>query len=195
MKTQTINDCCIDIVQPLLEYAEHIYQNFVPLQRKSGFTETKHQYRGEGDFLDLLGALVVFDELGKNNKVCSLELVCGKGDEGDIGISIDGIMTTWNVKTSQYAPYRSGLRLFVKQEELTKETFGYIQCFVHLDEDDHPHVHIAGACRAHGQKFQELSKPDKLKPIPKTGGHMGVHFPVEELASFEILLEKADTKF
>jgi hypothetical protein len=187
-----LNDFYIAIPQPLLSFAEHFYQNLVPQQRRSGFNEIEEQFRGQGDFLDLLGSLIVFDKLGKAKKICSLELVCGKGDEGDVHIDISGKTTIWNIKTSKYAPFRGGLNLFVKEEELKKaNVFGYMQVFVHLDETNEPHVHIAGICSANGSI---IKKHGKLGNIPRTG-HRGLSVPVEKLAPFDKLIAKADNKF
>jgi len=183
----------ITIPTSIYDYAAYTFKNFVPLNRKSGFSEIKGQPRGEGDFLDLVAKLTLFDMFGKNNKVCSMNLICGAGDDGDLTVFIGGKPTIWNIKTSKYAPFREGLNLFVKNEELNKKVNGYIQCFVHLGEGDlAPHMHVPGYCLCAGSTWNEIvSKPII---IPQTK-HRGIGFPVEKLRPLGMLIRNADIKF
>lgn len=176
----------IPVSEDTVAFARSMVPVLVPRVRTAGFVGK--DWRGSGDLLDLVGSIVVFRELAARGCVCSLNITAGCGDASDIDISIPGVpeMTHWNVKTSRYAPYRDGLNLIIKEEELLKPMYGFIQCFVHLDEPPSaPHVHIAGF------DLRKRLEPLSLVEIPNTGGHIGVMRPVEALACFERLLNGA----
>lgn len=188
-----MNNLRITIPKPILEYAKFSYGYYVPQKRRSGFYEIKGQSRGDGDLSDLIGKLTLFDYLAKKNKVCGMEMICGQGDSLDLSIQINNKKISWNIKTSAYSPYRQGLNLFIKKEEIEKNINGYIQVFVHLNEesDPEPHIHVAG-CVIKNSKNWEKNK--NIICIPKTG-HYGIKVPVEDLKPFETLALCADEKF
>lgn len=183
----------IEISTEIYNYAAYTFKHLVPLTRKSGFQEIANQRRGEGDFLDLVAKLTLMDMFGRANKVCSMELTFGTGDQSDLKLQINRQMTDWNIKTSKYAPYREGLNLFVKKEEIDKPFRGYIQCFVHLGENNKPpHIHVAGACLK-GDKVWNKARNCIIK-IPQTN-HYGIGIPVESLTSIYTLIKYTDDKF
>ena len=183
----------------ILEYARYTYNYYTPFKRYSGFTETSEQIRGHGDFLDLLGSLIIFDYLGHLGKVCGIELCVGIGDKKDIEVQINGAMKSLNIKTSNYKPFHDNLNLFIKEEELEKSVDAYLQIFIHLDEDDcngsilDPHFHIAGWCARDSTLWNNYY--NKLIEIPNTGGHQGIGIPVSELGSFQSFVSLVDSKF
>ena len=122
-----------------------------------------------------------------------MEMVCGKGDSLDLMIQINHKETSWNIKTSSYSPYREGLNLFIKKEELDKNINGYIQVFVHLDEadDPEPHIHVAGCVIKNSEIWKSCNK---IINIPKTN-HKGIKIPIELLKNFALFSNKADEKF
>jgi len=187
----------IEIPPSILEYAKLTYQHYVPKCRYSGFKEENRQIRGNGDLIALVAALTLHHEFGIQNKICTLELTSGAGDSKDLGIVIKKQPFLINIKASAYAPYRPNLNLFVKEEELTedgKKFNAYLQCFVHLQEDEMPpHMHVAGGCSTDSAIFKECSQ--QIGIIPNTGGHRGMKIPCERLNPFENLLQKADEKF
>lgn len=187
------NSLRLEIPLPILDYAKFTYHYYVPRQRRSGFTEINDQKRGEGDYYDLIGKLTIFDYLASTNKVSSMELSVGLGDSYDISTRTKDIKLTWNIKTSKYAPYASRLSLFVKKEELSKNIDGYIQVFVHLDEqnDPIPHIHVAGFIHKGSYNWNTHSK---IITIPKTN-HLGIKIPIVALDPFQVLVDNTDDKF
>jgi len=184
------------IPKEIYDYAYLTYNHYVPKQRYSGFLEKNaKQKRGDGDLIALLSALCIHNIFGENNKVCNLELTSGDGDKKDIAIRIKNKYRPINIKASAYSPFRDGLNLFVKAEELNKNVFGFIQCFVHLNENDDldPHIHIPGGCSTSSKIWKEYSK--NIINIPNTGGHKGIKIPCEELKPFENLINWTDNKF
>lgn len=182
----------LDIPHAILEYTSFTYKNYVPLQRYNGFDEIEGQKRGQGDFIELATKLTLFDHICKQNKICGLELVSGTGDDKDLFIQVGGRKITWNIKTSNFAPFRSGLNLFIKREELEKEVSGYIQAFVHLEEENtHPHIHVVGFVLKGSDVWNEYNQ---IVDIPRTN-HRGVKIPVEKLHCFETLVRNTDRKF
>tara|TARA_Y100000310_G_C20558032_1_gene751558 strand:+ start:320 stop:907 length:588 start_codon:yes stop_codon:yes gene_type:complete len=183
----------IEIPQHILDFASATASFYTPLARRSGFNETKTQRRGDGDLSDLIGTLIVFELLARENKICKIELCSGDGDESDLEIRVGGQYRKVNIKTSLYAPYRDGLNLYVKEEELDKAIDAYIQVFVHLNEGKQkPHVHIAGWCAKESQVWKDHQN---VINIPNTGGHLGIGIPVQKLGSLASLKKAADTKF
>ena len=183
----------IEIPEHILSFASATSSFYTPLSRKSGFNETKSQRRGDGDLSDLIGTLMIYELLAKENKICKIELCSGDGDESDLAVRVDGQYRKINIKTSLYAPFRDGLNLYVKEEELGKDIDAYIQVFVHLHEGQHkPHVHIAGWCAKNSQAWKDHQK---VINIPNTGGHRGIGIPIERLGSLAGLKKAADTKF
>ena len=183
-----------DIPDSLLEFAKHFAPKIVPQKRTAGWQETQTETRGYGDLSDMLGSLAVFDLLTAAKKVCKLDVTCGTSDASDVVVRVKNEFKNINVKTSSYAPFRSGLNLYVKAEELDKEIDAYLQCFVHLNEPGYaPHVHIAGWIPT-TSKAWEGYKAD-LITIPNTGGHKGIKIPLEKLGSFDSFLKIIDEKF
>lgn len=182
-----------NIPKEILDYAKLTYKHYVPTRRASGFKELSNQERGTGDLSDLLASLCVYFLFCENKKVSKLDLTSGVGDKDDISIRIKNNWKHVNVKTSAYAPFRDGLNLYVKKEELSKDHIDiYIQCFVHLEETDQPHIHIAGWMDTSHEIWNQAK--ENLIFIPKAK-HMGVGVKVENLFKFEDLISKADTKF
>lgn len=183
----------LDIPEPILRYAAHTARHLTPLRRSGGFGEIEGCPRGEGDFLDLVAGLTVFDLVARVGRVCSIDITCGAGDVKDLAIRLKGRETHWNIKASKYAPYRDGLNLFLKSEEAGKPLAGYIQCFVHLAEGRlPPHVHVAGACLTSSPAWREALASEIT--IPKTG-HRGIAIPVASLHPIGTLIHFADRKF
>ena len=181
------------IISPeILNYAKFTSPNMTPLKRKSGWTELASEKRGQGDLLDLIGSLVIFHELGKRNKICSVDMTCGFGDDKDIVVVIKGEKKSINIKTSSYGPYRDNLRLFVKEEELDKNIDAYIQCFVHLNQDE-PHIHLAGWVATNSSVW--LTAKKNVETIPNTGGHKGIGITLNKLGQIESLFNLVDNKF
>jgi len=182
-----------DIPREILDYAKLTYRHYVPNRRASGFKELASQERGSGDLSDLLASLCVYFLFCENKKVCKLDLTSGVGDKDDISIRIKNIWKHVNVKTSSYAPFRDGLNLYVKKEELPKDNIDiYIQCFVHLEETKTPHIHIAGWMDTSDELWNKAK--ENLIFIPKAN-HMGVGIKVENLFKFDDLVSKIDSKF
>jgi len=191
----------LDIVQQIQEYAECTYPLLVPLKRKSGIQEMDiEQLRGEGDFMDLLATLTLFEYSASQNAVCSINITCGEGDKGDISFRIKGNKTIWNIKTSKYSPFHENLNLFVKEEELYKPMNGYIQAFIHLDplekEKTVPHIHFAGGILTTGKKWKSYLSEYEKNPttIPRTN-HKGMGIPVVDLFPIQNILKLCDKKF
>jgi len=181
----------IVIPGPILDYANFTYKAYVPDRRASGFLEQSGQKRGQGDLLALIGSLLIYDLICKHKKVCQLEMTSGDGDSRDISVRIGGKFRPINIKTSAYGPYRDGLNLFVKEEEIGKDFFAFIQCFVHIDEE--PHVHIPGGLSVKSRVWEKFS--GTLSDIPNTGGHRGIKISCEKLYPFKSFLEIIDRKF
>ena len=181
------------IPQEILSYAKLTASNMTPLERKSGWDELATEIRGQGDLLDLVGSLMLFHELGKRNKICSVDLTCGIGDDRDLTISINGKLKSVNIKTSAYGPFGNNLRLFVKEEELNKNIDAYIQCFVHLNKGTLPHVHLAGWLATNSALWKHAKQ--NIDTIPNTGGHKGVGVSVSKLGHITKLYELVDNKF
>lgn len=183
----------IEIPLDLYNYAKLTQHFYVPLKRYSGFEETEKQNRGDGDLTDLIGSLMVYQLLANQNRICRLQLCSGVGDKSDLDVSIDGKIKTINIKTSMYEPYREGLRLFIKEEEISKSIDIYMQVFVHLTEEGYPpHIHIGGWIPKESPRWKEYNE---IMVIPNTGGHRGMGIPVERLAPLDFLIKKADVKF
>jgi hypothetical protein len=181
----------IEIPIQILQYAQLTQHYYVPHQRTGGFQELDTQKRGDGDLTDLLGSLMVYHLAAQQDVICRIELCCGAGDKSDLELSIGGQFKTVNIKTSSYAPYRDGLNLFVKEEELNKDIDLYMQVFVHLNEGDAaPHIHIAGCVSRNSAIWK---KHNRLITIPNTG-YPGIGIPVAELGSFDVLMKLCDKK-
>lgn len=183
----------VQIPEPILVYAAHTASHLVPRRRYGGFAEVEGCPRGEGDHLDLVAGLTLFDALARAGCVCSMDITCGVGDRKDLAIRLKGRETHWNIKACKYVPYRDGLNLFIKREEANKPVAGYLQCFVHLAEGTlPPHVHVAGACLTSGAAWRKAVATEIL--IPRAG-HVGFAIPVGSLHPFAALLNFADKKF
>jgi len=180
------------VTDAILGYAQATFKHYTPTRRYSGFSDGG--IRGSGDFLALVAALAIHDAFGRAGRVCSLELTIGDGDDKDLSVRVGGDYKGINIKASAYSPYRDGLNLFIKEEELKKKGFwGYLQCFVHLEEgNEEPHLHIAGWCKTNSSAYEECSKT--LATIPNTGGHKGIEIPCDWLEPFESLVELVDSK-
>jgi len=177
----------------VLDYLRLVSPSLTPEKRMSGWSELASERRGYGDLTDLVGTQMVFLELAQAGKVCEMNITCGKGDQYDLLAYIKGKPHPINIKTSTYSPFRPGLRLFVKAEELSKPIGVYVQCFVHLKAaDGRPHIHIAGCISTTNPKWQQFSR--KVEDIPNTGCHQGIGIPIEELSPFEKLVSKLDDK-
>src|SRR5690606_18437565 len=136
----------------------------------------------------------VFDKIAKADKVSKMDITCGVGDKSDIEVRVNNEWKKINVKTSSYAPFRSGLNLYVKEEEINKDIDAYVQCFVHLNEDDlPPHVHIAGWIPTTSDNWKKASS--NLIKIPRTNGHKGVKIGVESLQTLDKMINIIDNKF
>lgn len=182
-----------DIPAQILEFAKHISPSLTPHNRASGWSELETETRGTGDLMDLVGSLYIFDKISKQGKVCRMNITCGVGDEFDLEILVGGEFKKLNIKTSSYAPFKSGLNLIVKKEEVEKDIDAYIQLFVHLGETDTPHIHVAGWIPTLSKRWQEAK--NNLVEIPRTNGHMGVKIPIEHLGSLDKLISMIDNKF
>lgn len=191
--TQQANATEILIPDEILAYAKLTFGHYVPKRRYSGFKDFNE--RGNGDFIALVAALTIHHQMGLMGKVCSLELTAGDGDNKDLSVRIDNNYQTINLKASAYAPFRPGLNLFVKEEELKKEDFfAYIQCFVHLNEENFlPHIHIPGGCSTKSKLFKQYRENPTV--IPNTGGHRGIKIPCDELSPFQKIVDAIDEKF
>jgi hypothetical protein len=187
------------IPSQILDYAQYTYLNYTPHKRYSGFNETQDQERGEGDLLDLIGSLLIFDILSRQHKKCSIEFCVGTGDESDLVVKVNNATKLINIKTSSYYPYRDNLNLFIKKEEITKEIDAYIQVFIHLKEPKfndgffEPHFHIAGWCARNSKIWNDYC--EKIIEIPRTGGHLGISIPVNKLGSINSFIKLLDSKF
>lgn len=182
-----------DIPEQILEFARYISPSLTPHTRASGWHELGTEVRGNGDLMDLIGTLFVFDKLSKQHKVCRMDITCGVGDEFDLEIRVGDEFKKVNIKTSSYAPYKPGLSLIVKKEEVEKDIDAYIQLFVHLSETEVPHVHVAGWIPTVSNRWQDAKS--NLVEIPRTNGHMGVRIPIEHLGSLDKLISMIDDKF
>lgn len=183
-----------EIPEHIVAFAKQFSKYTVPISRQSGFNETDSQKRGDGDLTDMLGSIMVFDVLGRNNVVCSMDITSGSGDEKDLSIRVKGKYTNWNIKTSTYFPFRDNLNLFVKEEELNKNIFGFMQVFVHLKEkDEKPHVHIAGVTTTKTKVWEKAV--ENIDVIPNTGGHKGIKIKISDLVGFPVFIKQLDTKF
>lgn len=181
----------LDVPSHVLRYAGRTYQHLVPHKRQAGFDDLTPEERGKGDYMDLLGSLVLFDLLGRADRVCAVNITSGAGDANDMKLRINNNWRTLNVKTSSYAPFSDRLHLYVKEEEIEKDIDLYVQVFVHTREDDEPpHVHVAGYIERGDPTW--LSFP--VEPIPRTN-HQGLCIPVQELRMFEHLIAMTDEKF
>lgn len=186
-----MNDLFIEIPSEILAYAKLTYTHYVPIKRASGFEENANQTRGDGDLSDLLASLTLHHLIGKNKRVFKMDLSSGCGDDDDLSIRIDNKWQSVNIKTSLYAPYREGLHLYVKKEELSKDIDYYVQCFVHLNEKGFaPHIHVAGWVKKNG----EIWNSAKEIKIPTTE-HYGIGIPVSKLEDFKKLVCAIDKKF
>jgi hypothetical protein len=182
-----------EIPEQLLRFAKYISPSLTPNNRIAGWRELDTEIRGNGDLMDLIGTLYVFDRISKNGKVCRINITCGIGDEFDLEILVNGDFKKVNIKTSSYVPFKSGLNLIVKKEEVDKDIDAYIQLFVHLDETDVPHIHVGGWIPTISKRWLEAK--DNLVEIPRTNGHMGVKIPIEHLGSLDKLISMIDDKF
>lgn len=181
------------IPEQILEFARYISPSLTPHARASGWQELETEVRGNGDLMDLIGTLFIFDKISKCNKVCKMNITCGVGDEFDLEIRVGGLFKKVNIKTSAYAPYKSGLNLIVKQEEVEKDIDAYIQIFVHLTETETPHIHIAGWIPTVSNRWQDAK--NNLVEIPRTNGHKGVKIHIENLGCLDKLISLIDNKF
>jgi hypothetical protein len=188
-----MSDCLHYIPIDMLSFARNLAPCFTPNKRASGFADPTESKRGRGDYLDLLGTLLIFDIMAHENIVSRAQLVSGAGDDCDLMMRHQQDWVTINVKTSEFAPFHDGLNLFIKQEEIAKPIDAYVQVFVHTSEDDAPHVHLAGWATTRGPQFKK--RMDNLIEIPNTGGHKGIAIPVRELRPFASLLKLGDRKF
>lgn len=181
----------IEIPRPLLQYAATTYLHLVPHQRHAGFQDLSPEERGKGDYMDLLGSLVLFNMFGQASRVCSLNITAGTGDDNDLRLRINDKWKSLNVKTSSYAPFSDRLHLYVKEEEVQKPTDFYVQVFVHTREDDEaPHVHVAGWI----DRRSDLWLQSPIEPIPRTN-HRGLCLTIAALQPFSELIERIDRKF
>lgn len=185
----------IEIPIDLAAFARSVGAFTTPKRRQSGFADKDASTRGRGDYLDLLGSLVVFWQFGVAGVVSRIELTSGAGDEADVRLRYQNTWTTVNVKTSEFAPFNDHLHLYVKEEEIAKPMDVYLQVFVHVGEegDEAPHVHLAGWTTTQRPPWTRYA--GKLVEIPNTGGHRGVAIPVSELRPFTGLLALGDKKF
>jgi hypothetical protein len=187
-----MNDYRIPISNILWEFADIMSPLLVPGHRTVGF-DVKDGQRGDGDFMELLARITIFREIASRRKICNIILVCGEGDPFDLTVKINKKDTVWDVKASAYSPYRAGLNLFVIKEYAEKPVDGYIQAFVHLNENqEEPHLHIAGIMSVDNPIF--IARKQQTINIPGAD-HPGIKIPVEELTRFETLLGKADDKW
>jgi hypothetical protein len=174
----------VPIPEPTLVFAKHVAGIVTPPYRTAGFADDG--LRGRGDFLDAIGTMIVFEQIARAGKKVSADITAGYGDDCDLTIEINRRFSMWNIKASEYAPFRPNLHLFVKEEEADKSVDGYIQVFVHVAEDGQlPHAHIAGVCSRH----RLLTYP--VVEIPNTGGHMGYAVPLRDLKPFDGLVNAA----
>lgn len=181
----------IQIPRALLAYAAATYPHLVPHQRIAGFDDATPEERGKGDYMDLLGSLMLFHVLGERNRVCTINITCGTGDSSDNLIRVRNQWMSVNVKTSSYAPFSERLHLYVKEEEIAKPIDIYIQVFVHTREGGlAPHVHFAG----YVARGSSLWTSVPIAPIPRTN-HRGIGIPVSALEPVENLIEMSDQKF
>jgi hypothetical protein len=166
----------------LVECAETLAPALVPLVRTAGYPELEDQVRGRGDAQDLIATLSLFAHLSAMRIPCAIEIRAGGADRYDLEV----LGYTWNIKASRYAPAHEGLHLFVKAEELNKQLHGYIQTFVHLDEegDPQPHLHIAGVASA-----ERLRASERII-LPRVN-HPGVAIPCRDLTPWSAFLNRA----
>jgi hypothetical protein len=182
-----------EIPEQLLRFAKYISPSLTPHNRVAGWHELETEVRGTGDLMDLIGTLFIFDKISKEDKVCTMNITCGVGDDFDLEIRVGGSFKKVNIKTSSYAPFKQGLNLIVKQEEVDKNIDAYIQLFVHLNETETPHIHEGGWIPTISKRWLEAK--DNLVEIPRTNGHKGVKIPVEHLGSLDKLISMIDNKF
>lgn len=189
----------LEVPTEVLAYARMTHGNYVPFERTAGFTETEAQTRGEGDLIELVAKLMMHHYIaGQNGRRVSMELTCGAGDDRDLTVWRVHTKNGWtkcdiNVKTSRYRPFRDGLNLIIKQEELKRPCDLYVQCFVHLDEyGESPHMHIAGFS---GPTCRVWREHKEVFEIRETGGHEGMQIPVEKLLPFEKFVQILQKRF
>jgi hypothetical protein len=188
----------IEIPNYILEFSKKIAPKLVPNKRASGWAELPTEKRGAGDLMDLIGSLILFDKISSANKICKLDITCGSGDKSDLEIRIKNSFKKINIKTSSYYPFRDGLNLYVKEEELNKNIDAYVQVFVHLDEIENgitlsPHVHVAGWIPTISDMW--LKNKENIIIIPKTDGHKGIKIPTSKLANIDKMISMIDEKF
>lgn len=182
-----------NIPKSILDFANYISPVLTPKSRASGWKELETEIRGYGDLMDLIGSLFIFDKISKKNKVCKINITSGIGDDFDLEIRVNSEFKKINIKTSSYFPYKPGLNLIVKKEEINKNIDAYIQLFIHLTEELEPHIHIAGWIPTVSKRWQDSK--NNLVEIPRTNGHMGIKIPIEYLGSIDKLISIIDEKF
>lgn len=186
-------DLKLKIPPSIIGLAEDFKELLVPSSRFSGFSDASQKDRGTGDMMDLIGTMMVFKYLTSHGIAASANITSGKGDVWDLCVFKHNRPVTFNIKTSRYKPYREGLNLFIKEEEVSKPADGYIQVFVHMEEEgEDPHVHIPGYFRTSWAMWEEHSA--RLKIIPYTDGHRGAKIPIEELQDIRRMLEVFDER-
>ena len=173
----------VSVEEGVVQTAESLSKVTVPAMRSGGFPDAEDQERGYGDMVELVANLTLFLQLSRLGIPTGVNIQANRGDDYDLSV----FETTWNTKASLWQPYRNtGLHLFAKQEDTNKPITGFIQVFVHLDEeeDDDPHVHVAG--------IASLAKVNRypVQAIPKTG-YPGYAVPNEELTSWEVFIERS----
>lgn len=182
-----------DIPKQIIELSKYIAPSLIPHNRIAGWSELETEVRGTGDLMDLIGTFFIFDKISKKDKVCTMNITCGVGDDFDLKIRVDGSFKKVNIKTSSYTPYKPGLNLIVKQEEINKDIDAYIQLFVHLNETEIPHIHVGGWLPTISKRWEEAK--NNLAEIPRINGHQGVKIPIEHLGSLDKMIFLIDNKF
>ncbi len=179
-----LSDVRLDVLDFQEQFARHEARLLTPPERSAGFADKGK--RGEGDFMDHLATLLVFDYLASQKCKVMREICAGVGDHYDIQFLCQGKWWTINCKASSWAPLEHKLHLFVKGEELERLNDAYVQVFIHLNEPhEKPHAHVAGYAR----RSEVLAQP--LREIPNTN-HLGVGVPILDLHPLENLVLYAD---
>lgn len=188
-----LEDSAYPVPKEYIEFSKMFAKNMTPKTRTAGWKELETEIRGRGDFYDLLGSLFVFNQIASQNRICRMDITAGIGDKSDIDVRINNEFKSINVKTSSYTPYREGLSLFIKEEELIKPMDAFVQCFFHPNEGNYePHIHVAGWITTNSATWKECAK--NIITLPNTGGHKGVRIPASKLQPLDKMISLVDSR-
>lgn len=179
----------IDLPDGLELMARDLSRFKTPSRRTQGWTEQKHEVRGEGDILDTIGTIMLWRYLRELNIPATYYLTGGEGDQADIMVKANNGELNINVKTSKYGAQHCNSRdvcatnhIGVKEVELNKTLPEiYVQVFVHLGA--HSHVHICNYIFTDSNEFVG----QKITTIPNSNSTRGFWIPNKDLTSIHCL--------